>query len=207
MSYKKGLSTPCTTDSNRCTMICASMGSEKQIAVALLVVVFVAFSCASPTAQSESTRVDSGYVESAQCKVPRSSAKLSVIVSMDLYNIFVLFFQDTDVCTYRFAATQQFFRGDLLQNYTLSAAVRVDCYSGKQRINPRLYIPITFVAVFLYSSAVWYNIRHINLTLTDVTKREYISALRCGYMLAYRKSMRSTARAQISMTTPKIVTT
>ena len=132
--------------------------------------------------------------------------KLSV-----LYNIIFLcyFFQDTNVCTYRFTATQQFFRGDLLQNYTLSAAIRVDCYSGKQRINPRLYIPITFVAVFLHSSAVWYKIviRHINLTLTDATKREYISALRCGYMLAYRKSMRSTVRAQISMTTPKIVTT
>ena len=110
---------------------CASMGFEKLIALVLLLVVFVAFSSASPTAQSEPTWVDSGYVESGQCKVQvsRSSAKLSIIISIYLYFI-CCFFQDTDVCTYRFTATQQFFQGDLLQNYTLSAAVRVDCYSG-----------------------------------------------------------------------------
>ena len=51
------------------------MGRKKQIAVALLEVVFVAFSYASPTVQTESTRVQGGYVESAQCKVPRLSAK------------------------------------------------------------------------------------------------------------------------------------
>ena len=40
----------------------------EQIAVALLAVVFVAFSCAS-TVQTESTRAQGGYVESAHCKV------------------------------------------------------------------------------------------------------------------------------------------
>ena len=71
------------------------MGFEKQIALALLVVVFVAFSCASPTAQSEPTWVDSGYVKSGECKVSRSSAKLLIIISIDLYNIihiYIFFF-------------------------------------------------------------------------------------------------------------------
>ena len=41
------------------------------------------------------------------------------------------FIQDSSICTYRFTATQQFFQGDSLQNYTLSAMVRVDCNSGE----------------------------------------------------------------------------
>ena len=72
------------------------MGFEKQVVLALLVVVFVAFSCASPTAQSEPTWVDSGYVKSGECKVSRSSAKLLIIISIDLYNIihiYIFFFR------------------------------------------------------------------------------------------------------------------
>ena len=110
--------------------------SMELIAVALLAVVFVAFSCASPTVQTESTRAQGGYVESAQCKVPRLSAKhFGSSFDRLIFCALLFFFQDTNVCTYRFTATQQFFQGDLLQNYTLSAAVRVDCYSGKQRIS------------------------------------------------------------------------
>ena len=41
------------------------------------------------------------------------------------------FIQDSSICTYRFTAAQQFSQGDSLQNYTLSAMVRVDCHSGE----------------------------------------------------------------------------
>ena len=68
------------------------MGRKKQITVALLEVVFVAFSCASPTVQTESTRVQGGYVESAQCKVPRLSAKHLDHHSIDLYFVRYFFF-------------------------------------------------------------------------------------------------------------------
>ena len=50
--------------------ICANMEFEKQTAFTLLAVVFVAFSCASPTVRPESTSVHSGYTESEQCQVP-----------------------------------------------------------------------------------------------------------------------------------------
>ena len=42
--------------------------------------------------------------------------------------------QDNSICTYTFAVDQQFFHGDLLQNLTLSAVVRVDCYSGELKL-------------------------------------------------------------------------
>ena len=58
------------------------------------------------------------------------------------------FLQDTNVCTYRFTASHQFFQGDLLQDYTLSALIRTHCYSGKKNISMLFFF--SFV-VFVFS--------------------------------------------------------
>ena len=66
------------------------------------------------------------------------------------------FFQDSSVCTYRFTATQQFFQGDSLQNYTLSAMVRVDCDSGER--TPVLGGARMFAAILNYEKrALWWR--------------------------------------------------
>ena len=48
-----------------------------------------------------------------------------------IYTITLVALQDNSICTYNFAADQQFFQGDQLQNFTLSAVVKVDCHSGE----------------------------------------------------------------------------
>ena len=169
------------------------MGFEKQIALALLVVVFVASSSASPTAQSEPTWVDSGYVESGQCKVSRSSAKLSIIISIDLYN-------NVTILCYFFRSPMSAHTNSLL----LSSSFK-ETYFRTTHYLPRSELIATPVnsalildCIYRYicrgvTSFQWCKIviRLIDLTLTDATKRKYISAQRCGYMLAIEYAQHS----------------
>ena len=109
--------------------ICISMGLEKLF---LLCLSTVALSHAFPTVEPESASLQDGYVENGRCKVASRSVKLIMFFHGSL-QISFNFFQDSSVCTYRFTVSQQFFQGDLFQNYTLSAIVRVDCNSGEPR--------------------------------------------------------------------------
>ena len=146
----------------------------EQIAVALLAVVFVAFSCAS-TVQTESTRAQGGYVESAQCKV----------YHVCLQNIFWSLFRSTYiyfVCYLLFSRTPTSARtGSLL----LSSSFRetyfrtTHCPPWSELIatpvnnalaNPWLCMRLLFVAVFLYSSTLmewWLRVLRCKKRRTD----------------------------------------
>ena len=58
---------------------------------------------------------------------------------------------------YEFTATQQFFQGDSLQNYTLSAVVKVDCYSGKRHIKSpfKLFVILSKHALNRFTLTDW----------------------------------------------------
>ena len=60
------------------------------------------------------------------------------------------FLQDTNVCTYRFTASHQFFQGDLLQDYTLSALIRTHCYSGKKNISMLFFFSFVVFICFCF---------------------------------------------------------
>ena len=130
-------------DVNAIHKIRINMGFLKLVVFAVFAVVLIALGSASPTVQP----LQDGYVETGQCEVTGVALitmraihfglvygmERHMVIIRSYYYVLVLF-QDNNVCMYTYNVSQQFFQGDALQNYTLSAVVRVDCYSGKQQI-------------------------------------------------------------------------
>ena len=132
------------------------MGRKKQITVALLEVVFVAFSCASPTVQTESTRVQGGYVESAQCKVPRLSAKhFGSSFDRLIFCALLFFFRTPTSARTGSLLLSSSFKGTYFR--TTHCPPRSELIAtpvNNALANPWLYMRILFVTVFLSSSTL-----------------------------------------------------
>ena len=50
---------------------------------------------------------------------------------MQAFNQIEFYFQDNNICTYKFTARQQLFEGNQVQKFAISAVVEAECYSGK----------------------------------------------------------------------------